>query len=89
MEWVSIAVWALVAFVALPVGGGAFAAPPLGLQPLVGAAGLVLAVLFAIEGAAALAWVAFGLGLLGAATSGMGRARLVAGGGAVASGASS
>lgn len=78
MEWVSIAVWALVALVALPVGGGAFAAPPLGLQPLIGAAGLVLAVLLAIDGAAALAWVAFGLGLLGAATTGMGTAQLLA-----------
>jgi len=78
MEWVSIAVWALVALVALPVGGGAFAAPPLGLQPLIGAAGLVLAVLFAIDGAAALAWVACGLGLLGAVTTGLGTAQLLA-----------
>lgn len=78
MEWVSIAVWALVALVALPVGSGAFAAPPLGLQPLLGLAGLVLAVLFAIDGAAPLAWVACGLGLLGAVTTGMGAAQLLA-----------
>lgn len=73
----AIAVWALVALVALPVASGAFAAPPLGLQPLVGVAGLALAVLFAIDGAAALAWVACGLGLLGAATTGMGVAQLL------------
>ena len=78
MEWVSIAVWALVALVVLPVGGGAFAAPPLGLQPLLGVAGFALAVLFAILGEAALAWAAAGLGVLGAATTGIGVAQLLA-----------
>jgi len=79
MEWVSIAVWALVALVALPVASGAFAAPPLGLQPIVGVAGLALSVLFAVNGNAPLAWVAGGLALFGAMTTGVGAAELIRG----------
>ncbi|HEV7774326.1 MAG TPA: hypothetical protein VGO48_13685 [Conexibacter sp.] len=79
MEWVSVAVWALVALVALPVASGAFVAPPLGLQPIVGVAGLVLSVLFAVNGNAPLAWIAGGLALLGAVTTGVGAAELIGG----------
>ncbi len=79
MEWVAISVWALVALVVLPVASGAFVAPPLWLQPLLGLAGLVLAVLFAIDGEATLAWVAAGLALLGAVTTGLGAATLIRG----------
>lgn len=79
MEWVSLAVWALVALVVLPVAGGAFAAPPLGLQPLLGVAGLALSVLFAVNGDATLAWIAGGVALLGAVTTGLGAATLIRG----------
>lgn len=78
MEWLALATWALVALVVLPVGGGAFTAPALGTTPLVGGAGLVLAILFAIFGTPALAWVAAGLGVAGAALTGLGAARLMA-----------
>jgi len=80
MEWLALAMWALVATVALPVGGGAFAAPALGLIPPLGLAGLVLAVLFAAGGAdaAALMWIAAALGLAGAALTGTGAGQLIA-----------
>jgi len=80
VEWLALALWALTAAVALPIGGGAFAAPPLGLVPPLGLAGLALSAIFAIGGgdAAALMWVAFGLGIAGAATSGAGAAPLLA-----------
>lgn len=81
MEWLALALWALTAAVALPVGSGAFAAPPLGLVPPLGLAGLALAVAFAIGGgdAAALMWTAVGLGAAGAATIGAGAAQLLSG----------
>jgi hypothetical protein len=80
MEWLALAMWVLVAALALPIGSGAFAAPQLGLVPPLGLAGLALSVIFAIGGgdAAGLMWAAFGLGLAGAATTGAGAAALLA-----------
>jgi len=80
MEWLALAMWALVAAVALPAGAGAFAAPALGLVPPLGLAGLALSVIFAAGGAhsAGLMWVAFGLGLAGAVVTGAGAAQLIA-----------
>ena len=81
MEWLALALWALTAALALPIGGGAFAAPPLGAVPLLGLAGLALSAIFAIGGgdAATLMWVAVGLGAAGAAAIGAGAATLLAG----------
>lgn len=80
MEWFALALWALTAAVALPTGRAAFAAPPLGLVPPLGLAGLALSVIFAVDGgdAAGLMWVAFGLAIGGAATIGLGAAQLIA-----------
>jgi len=80
VEWLALAVWALTAAVALPIGSAAFAAPPLGLVPPLGLAGLALSVIFAAGGAdaAGLMWVAFGLAIAGAATTGVGAAQLIA-----------
>lgn len=81
MEWLALALWALTAAVALPVGSGAFAAPPLGLVPPLGLAGLVLSAIFAIGGGdtAALMWIAVGLGTAAAMAIGAGAAELLAG----------
>lgn len=81
MEWLALAVWALTAAVALPVGSGAFAAPLLGVVPPLGLAGLVLSVIFTIGGgdAAALMWIALGLGAAGAAMIGASAAQLLSG----------
>ncbi len=81
MEWLALALWAVAAAVALPVGSGAFAAPPLGLVPPLGLAGLVLCVIFAAGGAdaAGLMWVAVGLGVAASAVTGAGAAQLTAG----------
>jgi hypothetical protein len=80
VEWLALALWALTAAVALPIGRGAFAAPPLGLVPPLGLAGLALSVIFAAGGgdAAGLMRVAFGLAIAGAATTGLGAAQLIA-----------
>ncbi|MGN6187635.1 MAG: hypothetical protein ACTHOE_01945 [Conexibacter sp.] len=80
MEWLALALWALTAPVAAPVGSGAFAAPPLGLVPPLGLAGLVLSAIFAIGGGdtAGVMWVAFGLGVAGTAVTGVGAAQLIA-----------
>jgi len=80
MEWLALALWILVAAVALPTGRSAFVAPPLGLVPPLGIAGLVLAVLFAVGGgnAAGLMWIAWGLGIAGSAVTGTGAAHLIA-----------
>lgn len=80
MEWLALALWVLVAAVALPAGRGAFTAPALGLVPPLGLAGLVLSVLFAAGGgdAAGLMWIAWGLGIAGTAVTGAGAAQLIA-----------
>lgn len=78
MEWLALGTWTLVLLAALPLGGGAFEAPPLGLQPPLAIAGFVLAVLFAVDGAAGLAWAAFGVGVAGTLTTGAGAAELIA-----------
>jgi hypothetical protein len=52
-------------------------APSLGLGPLCGIGGLALCVLFMITGSDALAWIAFGLALLGALTVWLGAWRLI------------
>jgi len=78
MEWLALGVWLIVLVAALPLGAGAFAAPPLGLQPPLAIAGLVLAILFAIGGDAGLAWAAFGVGIAGTVTTGAGAAELIA-----------
>jgi hypothetical protein len=81
VEWLALVVWALTAAVALPVGSGAFASPALGIVPPLGLAGLVLSAIFTIGGgdAAALMWIAVGLGAAGAASIGAGAAQLLAG----------
>jgi len=81
MEWLALVVWALTAAMALPVGSGAFAAPLLGVVPPLGLAGLVLSVFFTIGGgdAAALMWIALGLGAAGAAMIGASAAPLLSG----------
>jgi hypothetical protein len=68
MAWVVLAVWALVAAIALPLGRHAATETPLlGLQALLGLAGLTLAIIFvAAEPAEAIAWVIAGIGALGA-----------------------
>lgn len=80
MEWLALALWALTAAVALPAGSAALAAPPLGLVPPLALAGLALSVIFAMSGgdAAGLMWVAFGLAITAAATTGVGAAQLIA-----------
>jgi hypothetical protein len=82
MEWLALAMWVLVALVALPVGRAAFAAPPLGLVPPLALAGLVLSIVFAVRNGAALAWIATGLALAGAVLTGLGAAQLMEGEGA-------
>lgn len=78
MEWLAIILWALVAGLAGPVGGGALmGAPSLGLAPLCGIGGLVCTVLFIIFGGDAFAWIAFGLAVTGALSVWLGAARLV------------
>jgi len=77
MEWLALVLWLVLLAVALPLGRGAFAAPPLGLQPPLAIAGLALAVLFAANGAAGLAWAAFAVALAGVATLGAGAAQLI------------
>ena len=78
MEWLAVILWALVAGLAGPVGAGALmGAPSLGLGPLAGIGGLVCCVLFMITGTDALAWIAFGLAILGAICVWLGAARLI------------
>jgi len=77
MEWLALGVWLIVLVAALPLGAGTFQAPPLGLQPPLAIAGFALAILFAIDGVAGLAWAAFGVGIAGALTTAAGAAALV------------
>jgi hypothetical protein len=77
MEWLALALWILLAVVALPLGRGAFAAPPLGLQPPLALAGLALSVIFAVDGLPGVAWAAFGVALAGVVTLGAGAAELI------------
>jgi hypothetical protein len=77
MEWLALALWVVLLAVALPLGCGAFAAPPLGLQPPLAIAGVVLAVMFAANGAVGLAWAAFAVALAGVATLAAGAAQLI------------
>lgn len=77
MEWLALFTWVVLLAVALPLGRGAFAAPPLGLQPPLAIAGVVLAVLFVANGAAGLAWAAFAVALAGVATLASGAAQLI------------
>ncbi len=77
MEWLALGLWVFMALVAIPLGHGAFSAPSLGLQPVLGIAGLVLAVLFAAGGAVGLAWAALALAVLGVVTVAAGAVQLV------------
>lgn len=77
MEWLALALWLVLLAVALPLGRGAFAAPPLGLQPPLAIAGLVLAVVFAVDGVAGVAWAAFGVAVAGVVTLAAGAAQLI------------
>ena len=73
MGWVVLAVWALVALVALPLGRHAFTETPLlGLQALIALAGLALAIVY-VAGSPdeAIAWIMAGLGVLGAIVVGL------------------
>ncbi|HEX4805887.1 MAG TPA: hypothetical protein VFU94_08300 [Conexibacter sp.] len=77
MEWLALATWAIVALAALPLGGGAFAAPPLGLQPPLALAGLVLSILLAANGSPGFGWAAFGVAIAGTLTTAAGAAQLI------------
>ena len=63
MEWLALGLWVFMALVAIPLGHGAFSAPSLGLQPLLGAVGL--------------AWAALALAVLGVVTVAAGAVQLV------------
>lgn len=78
MEWLALGVWIVVAVVALPLGQGAFSAPPLGLQPPLAIAGLVLAIVFAVDGVAGVAWAGVAVAGAGVLTTGAGAAQLIA-----------
>jgi len=78
MEWLALAVWLLVLLVALPLGGGAFSAPPLGLAPLLAIAGLALAIVFAVDGVAGVAWAGVAVAAAGVLATGAGAAQLIA-----------
>jgi hypothetical protein len=77
MEWLALATWVLVTAIAFPLAGGALAAPPLGVVPIAALAGLGLCVLFVVDGASAVAWVAFGAAVVGFATVAIGSVQLV------------
>jgi len=78
MEWLAIILWALVAGLAGPVGGGALmGAPSLSIAPLCGIGGFVCLLLFMIFGGDGWAWIAFGLAVAGAISVWLGAARLV------------
>lgn len=77
MEWLALAVWVIVFAVALPLGRGAFSAPPLGIVPPLGIAGLVLAIVFAVDGVAGVAWAGVAVGLAGVLSTGAGAAQLI------------
>ena len=78
MEWLAVILWAQVAGIAMIAGAGALmGAPSLSLAPLAGGGGFVLCVLFMIFGGDALAWVAFGLAVLGAISVWLGGAALI------------
>lgn len=68
MGWVVLAVWAVVAAVAIPLGRHALSeTPALGLQAALALAGLALAIVYvAGSDSRALAWVLAGIGVLGA-----------------------
>lgn len=72
-----MATWVLVTALALPLGGGASAAPVLGVTPLAALAGLGLTVLFVVDGASTVAWIAFGAAVFGFATVAIGSVLLV------------
>jgi hypothetical protein len=78
MAWVVLGAWVLVALVALPLARHALTETPLlGLQLLVGLAGLTLAIVFvAGSPSETLAWVMVGVGIAGAATVGLAAAWL-------------
>ena len=77
MEWLALGLWLVLLAVALPLGRGAFAAPPLGLQPPLAIAGVVLAVVFAAGGRAGVAWAAFGVAVAGVITLAAGATQLI------------
>jgi hypothetical protein len=77
MEWLALATWVLVTAIAIPLGGGALAAPALGLPPVAALAGLGLCVLFLFDGASAVAWIAFGAAVAGTLAVAIGSVQLV------------
>ena len=78
MPWLTLAVWLLVAAIALPLGGamatGRFS---LGVQAMAAVAGLALAVLYAIDHTAGYAWGAAGAAAAGAVSVSIGAAGLL------------
>jgi len=78
MEWLALGVWLLVLLVALPLGSVVFSAPPLGLAPPLAIVGLALAILFAVDGAAGVAWAGVAVAAAGVLATGAGAAQLIA-----------
>ena len=68
MQWFTLLIWLLVAMLALPLSGGVLLGrAALAVQALAAVGGLALLVVFVATGEpSALAWIACGLGLLGA-----------------------
>jgi hypothetical protein len=68
MQWFTLLIWLLVATLALPLSGGVLLGrAALAVQALAAVGGLTLLVVFVATGEpSALAWIACGLGLLGA-----------------------
>ena len=74
MDWFSVVLWSLIAFVALPLGLGAIAHLLLGVQALAVLGGLTVAVLWLFDiGSEDTAWIALACAVVAAlATAGAG-----------------
>jgi hypothetical protein len=66
MQWLTLAMWILVAMLALPLSrGAAYGRASLGVQALAAIGGLALSIAVCAGGALQLAWWALGCGALG------------------------
>ena len=80
MDWFSVVLWSLIAFVALPLGLGAIAHPLLGVQALAVLGALTVAVLWLFDiGSEDTAWIALACAVVAALATSLAGAWLVDG----------
>jgi hypothetical protein len=82
VEWLALAVWGIVAMVAMPLGSVSILGKAWPVEQATAAgAGFVLVLLYIVtDGVSSLAWIAMGAGAAGALTCTSGAASLTAGG---------